>query len=535
MQTKALWLTVALVAGLVLGTGAAGALLAAPDGPEAPAAVVADVASTLNYQGRLTEPGGAPLDGTFPMRFQIYNDATAGTLLWDSGTASVNVVVDRGLFNVGLSVTPAAFDGQGLWLRIYVNGEWLSPRQALLPVPYALSLKPGAQIRAATGEALRSTSISGYGLEGYTDDGYAVRGEDAGTTAARGYGGYFTSQNGIGVYGYSSAARTASNAYAPGIYGRSLYGNGVYGVGEGTLAGVYGQSTSGIGLYGTSSSNFGVYGYSSTAAGVSGVTGGNTGSDYGVYGRGGDGTYGVYGSNYGTTTGLGVYGNNTGGGSAVSGVNEGSGPGTWGYSSTNNGVVGSTGRADNNWGFYTYDNIHFLGSTMLGAETQVVQNSDSGPLEAGDVVEIAGMGAAPAEGLPPLIQVRKSDEPGSLAVLGVVASGYDEAWLLDPSSADPTGAGSPQPGSLQSREGSVAPGGYLLVVVRGPVQVKVDGAAAIRAGDLLSSAARAGHAQALPVVSAASDAAPQPGTVLGKALEPWDGAEDMIYVYVTLQ
>jgi len=144
MKIRTMWVVVAVVMFLVLAAGAAGAIpaLLAPGDP---------VAGTINYQGRLTDPGGLPLDGTFPMQFQVYNDPAAGVLLWDSGAVSVDV--DNGLFNVGLAVQVTAFNGQGLWLRIQVNGEWLSPRQALLPVPYALGLKPGAVIYSSSAGA----------------------------------------------------------------------------------------------------------------------------------------------------------------------------------------------------------------------------------------------------------------------------------------------------------------------------------------------------------------------------------------------
>ena len=32
------------------------------------------VKSKIDYQGRLTDPGGHPLDGTYPMRFQVHDD-----------------------------------------------------------------------------------------------------------------------------------------------------------------------------------------------------------------------------------------------------------------------------------------------------------------------------------------------------------------------------------------------------------------------------------------------------------------------------
>ncbi|MGB0132391.1 hypothetical protein [Dokdonella sp.] len=50
--------------------------------------------------------------------------------------------------------------------------------------------------------------------------------------SATGYAGYFSSPNGIGVYGYSSGDRSEPNPLAPGVYGESNQGVGVYGRGD---------------------------------------------------------------------------------------------------------------------------------------------------------------------------------------------------------------------------------------------------------------------------------------------------------------
>lgn len=549
MKARTMWIVVAVVAFLALAAGAAGAIpaLLAPGDP---------VAGTINYQGRLTDPDGVPLDGTFPMRFQVYDDPAAGVLKWDSG--GMNVVVDNGLFNVGLEIDTYHVNGQGLWLRIHVNGEWLSPRQELLPVPYALSLKPGAQIwgsfdrnwllkvrnsanpatgaaiwaEAATGMAVYGTSSGGQGVYGYTDNGYAVSGTDAGAAQAHGYGGYFTSLNGVGLYGGSFADKTGSNMYAPGVYGKSENGTGVYGLSESTSAGVTGQSAAGRGVHGISQDDYGVYGRSSNAIGVYGYTGGGIG-DYGVYGTGGDGTYGVYGFKSDTGSGLGVYGENDGIGAGVSGTSA-DGAGTWGYSTDYYGVHGSTGAADDNYGLYTPDNLYSLNIHTLGATMQVVQNGDTEALEPGDVVVIAGLGDAPAGGLPPVIRVRRASEAGSAAVLGVVSASYaQERFTAEP---DPTGAGGLEGEIPLSEARPVAPGGYLLVVVRGPCQVKASAAGgAILVGDLLTSAGVTGYVARASTVLVDGAAMAAPGTVLGKALEPLAEGDGLIYVYVTLQ
>jgi hypothetical protein len=273
-------------------------------------------------------------------------------------------------------------------------------------------------------------------------------------------------------------------------------------------------------------------------SGVHAETTGATIANYGVYGTGGGLAYGVYGYQSSSTTGgLGVYGKNAGGGSGVSGLNEGAGNGTWGYSEAYNGVGGATNRPDSNYGLYTSDNLYSLNFHSLGATMQVVQNGGSESLEYGDVVVIAGMGPAPLDGLPPIVQVRRAEEANSTAVLGVVASTYSAAWLEAAAGADPTGASGLDEAIPLMDPGPIAPGEYLLVVVRGPCEVKVDAAAgAIRPGDLLSTAAQEGYAAGAAEVTIDGLPLALPGTVLGKSLSSLEaGRQGRIYVYVTLQ
>jgi hypothetical protein len=536
MKTRTMWITLVVAAILVLLAGAAGAIPTRL----APATLLD---GAIHYQGRLTDDMGNPLDGTYDMQFQLYDDPLANTLLWDSGV--VNVDVDQGLFEVKLNVDPADFDGQGLWLHLYVEGESLAPRQELLPVPYALSLRPGTEIRgeptgwegwvvnvemegayplgngisstAATGAAVAGSSPGGWGLRAYTEEGYAVYGVDDGIDQARGYGGYFTSNTGIGVYGYSSATSVVGNAYTPGVHGRSEQGIGVFGLSDSLEAGVFGLSD---------------------GIGVQGRTRGNDINSWGVYGSASDGlAYGVYGyQGDNITGGLGVYGQNAGGGSAVSGYNQGDGNGTWGFSISYNGVGGGTNRGDNNYGLYTADNLYSLNYHLSGAILQVVENGGEDPLERGDLVAIAGMGAPAVEGRPPLLQVQKANEADSTAVVGVVASSYPGEWLVDQGSIDPTGATVAGGEIPLTGPGPVAPGDYLLVVVQGPAQVKASAVAgAIHPGDLLSSAGQAGYAARAAEVEIERVRIALPGTVVGKALEPLAADQALIYVFVTLQ
>ncbi len=528
MKSRTLWITVCVLAGLILAGGVVGAL---PDAPEA------DVAAEINYQGRLTNAAGAPLSGTFTMRFQIYSAATGGTLWWDSGNLSVPVV--NGLFNVVLGVNPRNFNGGELWLRIYVDGEWLTPRQELLPVPYALGLRPGADItgqpdpsgyvlrvmmtgvhatRAAvwaatsTGDAVRGASPGGYGLAGYTDDGYAVYGQDGGSTTAHGYGGYFSSLNGIGVYGVSSATPHFTNMHAPGVYGKSANGVGVYGTGR---TGVRGESVAaGSGVYGRTDA-----GDLYNTAGVWGTAGGSQGIGVRGY-RVGIGA-GVQGTTYGASSGSGVIGESE------------SFIGVWGESDADFGMWAQTGLASNNYGLYTPDNIYSLNYHLAGALMQLVQNGGAEPLDPGDVAVFSGMTAALQAGGPPVAQVARATTAGSTAVAGVVYSRFNIATVTRERQAMGGDLAGDQEVTLA---GPVLPGEYLLLVIQGPALVKVDAAAgALQPGDLLGSAALTAHAGRAPQVTVAGTPSAVPGTVLGKALEHWDGGQGQIYVFVTLQ
>ncbi len=113
-----------LVAALVVAASLAGAAI-----PE-----------KINYQGRLTDSGsGLPLPGSHSAVFEIYDDATAGSMLW---TESTTVSADtNGVFSVVLgSVNPIdiAFEGPA-FLEVEIDAETLSPRRELVSSPYAFT------------------------------------------------------------------------------------------------------------------------------------------------------------------------------------------------------------------------------------------------------------------------------------------------------------------------------------------------------------------------------------------------------------
>jgi len=225
------------------------------------------VASRISYQGRLTDAGGNPLSGSYNLVFQLWNAATAGGQV-GSNIVKNGVGVSGGLFTVELDVPQSAFDGQALWLQVQVSGQTLAPRQALLPVPYAFSLAPGAAIQGAlSGSAsvvavTNTQSGSGRGISGKAgetgvygwaldSDGQGVKGYVTGQTASGVYG-QSTGSTGRGVMGYASGSSGQGVlGWAPGENGHAVEGLAVGRYGFGGVFTADGPHGKGISAKGT--------------------------------------------------------------------------------------------------------------------------------------------------------------------------------------------------------------------------------------------------------------------------------------------
>jgi hypothetical protein len=188
-----------------------------------------------------------------------------------------------------------------------------------------------------------------------------------------------------------------------------------------------------------------------------------------------------------------------------------------------------TGAADHNYGLYTEDNIWSLNYHLAGAIMQLAQNGGTESLEPGDVVVFSGMSEPLSDGTR-VIQVARAGAAGSTAVAGVAYSGYNIDYLTTERDAFNSKGLAPMAVTL---DGPVAPGGYLLIVVQGPAQVKVTGP--VNPGDLLGSGSQAGYAARAAEVELGGARIAVPGAVFGKALESVASGERTIYVYVTLQ
>jgi len=197
------------VAGLLLALTLGSGLAQGPEEraePQGTPVIEAVVSSKFTYQGMLREDG-APVTGARDMVFALFSD-DACTAMVGGEISMPGVEVDQGIFSVELTVSQSSFNGQGLWLGIQVEGTSVGC-QEILPVPYALSLRPGARIE---------------GVQENWDAVHAVNTAGAGAS----YGVYARSYapQGRGLYGYASA--TSGVNY--GVYGRSdsSTGAGVY-------------------------------------------------------------------------------------------------------------------------------------------------------------------------------------------------------------------------------------------------------------------------------------------------------------------
>jgi hypothetical protein len=200
-------------------------------------------------------------------------------------------------------------------------------------------------------------------------------------------------------------------------------------------------------------------------------------------------------------------------------------------------VTGRTGNSNNNYGFYTPDNLYSLNINMAGAIMQVMQNNGSEPLSPGDVVLFSGINQSVTAVDGPIVQVTQAGTANSTAVAGVVFSRFN-IDAIDPGLESLDVADQEALAAMEvTPAGSAAPGEYVLVVVQGPAQVKASalGSGSIQPGDLLATGSSAGLASKAATVTMNGIETAVPGTVFGKALEPLDGTQDMIYVFVTLQ
>ena len=104
--------------------------------------VNAEVPQKINYQGRLTDDVGNPINGSVSINFKIFaNDIDTGDSVWSSGSQLVQVT--DGLFTYELGsaepIPANIFHESQLYLSISVGNDPELLRHQLITVPYAFS------------------------------------------------------------------------------------------------------------------------------------------------------------------------------------------------------------------------------------------------------------------------------------------------------------------------------------------------------------------------------------------------------------
>ncbi len=535
------------------------------------ASLAATVRRRINYQGVLEEDG-SPVDDTRDMTFDFYtNDTCSGSPVHH--LVEGGVPISDGFFDVDVDIPHDVFHGEGIWLKVTVGGTVFGCEE-ILPVPYALSLRPGATIvgetagsafgdgalnvenaasphmaiaagifaRTATGSAVRTESDSaGVYAEStwqpafigkstnataadlHSDSGYGIRVETDGDDHWD-HAGYFTAEWGNGVLA-SSTHNVGIRSEAGDIAGLWQPAGKVGAAGIGEARGLYGSGGTGAGVTGVSREDSGVVGEtenddSEAAAGVEGQDWSGSGTA-------------VRGNKYGTS-GVAVYGTNRGDtGSGVWGAST-NYYGMFAESEASSGIYAKTARGDHNYGLYTPDNVYSRNYHMTGALMQVVQNGGETTLEPGDVAAFDGVTTSTDAGGLPIIQVTHAAQANDPGVAGVVHARLDEAVLTEGARA--TGSGEGMRPQEMASDGPIRSGQYLLLVVHGPARVKVEALSDdLQPGDLLAAGQARGLAGRALTVSLAGVDTAVPGIVLGKALEPLNaGEEGDVLVFVTL-
>jgi hypothetical protein len=282
------------------------------------------VNQSITYQGKLTNASGSPLTGTFSVRFNIYNLSSGGTAL---STDTHSVTATSGLFTTQIAVNQQYFDGNALWLGVKVGSDpEMTPRQEILPVPYALGMRPGAVIRGSIGNPTLTLQHSG------------------GTMAL------LINTRGV----YSDAVHiTTSGDHSPGV-DASTSGNYSDGVhvstsGEGS-EGIY-ASTSGYGSIGeiVSTSNNWADGMRVSTSGIE-----STGMS-------------IVTKNF-SSVGLRVTTNGTNSDAVIGGAKGPNSFGVWAESEESAAVYANTKRADKEYGVLTYDKMSAFGYDTNGGD-----------------------------------------------------------------------------------------------------------------------------------------------------------------------
>ncbi len=490
------------------------------------------LAATSPIREQLSD-NGSPASGDYEFSFKLYDALAAGAQV--GGTATQVLTVVDGLF----TATPSfgdVFDGTALYLEIGVRPSGsldpfttLTPRQTLTAAPYALTLRPGADV---VGNTTSDASISAHNTATTGTTSYALRGEtdSASGSAAAIYGQVTSTSPG----GFSAGVRGVNN-------GTGGNGIGVWGSQAGSGWGLYGTSVTGYGAFITASSagGRGLYARAGSNVDADIILGGNnntdedgriisdpiySGSDIFITsndavvvqldadaGAVEDADFSIQNKDANT-----IFNIDDGGELAMfePGIGE-----MIEMVTSESGTDGAQITLRNNAGQATIVlDAEFNAGGDGRITTEVLQITGGSDLSEQFDIQAGKTGMAPKAGYVVGIDAA---HPGELAVS---SRAYDRtvAGVV-------SGAGDVQPGMLMGQVGTDADGQYP-VALTGRVYVWVDASyGAVEPGDMLTTSNTAGHAMKVTDYDQAQ------GAVLGKAMTSLESGRGLVLVLVTLQ
>ena len=219
--------------------------------------------TAFTYQGRLND-GGTPANGSYDLRFALFDAASAGTQQGATLTTTATAV-SNGLFTVTLDFGNQ-FPGADRWLEIGVRTNsgssfsMLTPRQKPTTTPYAIYAGSSATLATASNQpvTLTANGIAVLHLESVFDSYYGSTtvnslGGSAANVISNGFVGGF-----IGGGGNSSYPNRVGADYASvlGGLGNTAHGEASTAMGRSTTASGFistamGQSTKASGFIST--------------------------------------------------------------------------------------------------------------------------------------------------------------------------------------------------------------------------------------------------------------------------------------------